>query len=316
MDLQQFISPATGAPLIFKDGHLHSEEGEIFSLHNSIPRFNNSDNYAEAFGLQWNTFKDTLLDSYSKTNYAESRLETALGIPLTLIKGMKVIEAGSGSGMFTEILLKYGAKVYSFDYSNAVEANFLNNMPDENLTLFQADIRTIPFKDNFFDIAICLGVLQHTPDTAESMTELTRILRPGGRLVVDHYKHHIGHFTSLYLIWWSVIKRLNPSLQLKTTNFLTRLFFPIHWFFRDYPLIQFVLRRISPIAFYYSTLPYLNKEQQYQWSLCDTHDKNTDQYKRHLTTKQFDKLISTNFDFHSYDIHERGNGLECIAIKQ
>ena len=315
MDLQHFVSPSSGSHLSPKNNSLRSIDGETFLLHNSIPRFNNSDNYAEAFGLQWNTFKDTLLDSYSKTNYAESRLETALGQPLSSINGMKVLEAGSGSGMFTEILLKYGAKVYSFDYSNAVEANFANNMPNQNLTLFQADIRNIPFEDNFFDIAICLGVLQHTPSTLESITELTRVLRPAGRLVIDHYKHHIGHFTSLYLVWWSAIKRLNPSMQIKTTNFLTRLFFPIHWFFRDYPLIQFALRRISPIAFYYSTLPYLNKEQQYQWSLCDTHDKNTDQYKRHYTTKQFDKLISSNFDYNSYEIYERGNGLECIAIK-
>jgi ubiquinone/menaquinone biosynthesis C-methylase UbiE len=250
MDLYHFISPSSGSPLYPQNDRLESKTGEIFHVHNSIPRFNNSHNYAEAFGLQWNTFKDTLLDSYSKTNYAESRLETALGQPLSSINGLKVLEAGSGSGMFTEILLKYGAQVYSFDFSNAVEANFDNNMPHESLTLFQADIRNIPFEDNFFDIAICLGVLQHTPSTLGSLLELTRVLRLGGRLAVDHYKHHIGHFTSLYLVWWSVIKRLNPSMQLKVTNFLTRLFFPIHWFFRDYSLIQFALRRISPIAFY------------------------------------------------------------------
>jgi len=101
----------------------------------------------------------------------------------------------------------------------------------------------------------------------------------------------------------------------KYTTSLTRIFLPIHWFFRDYKLIQFVLRRISPISFYYETIPYLTKEQQYEWSLCDTHDKNTDQYKRHYTTKQFNQLVALNFKFQSYEISERGNGLECIAIK-
>ena len=47
----------------------------------------------------------------------------------------------------------------------------------------------------------------------------------------------------------------------------------------------------------------------------DTHDKNTDQYKRHYTTKQFNQLVALNFKFQSYEISERGNGLECIAIK-
>ncbi|MDB4112463.1 class I SAM-dependent methyltransferase [bacterium] len=315
MDFNSFIDISSNAHLKHEGEYLIASEKIKFPIKNSIPRFNSSDNYAEAFGLQWNTFKNTLLDSYTKSDYAESRLETALGQSLSSIQGLKVLEAGSGSGMFTEILLKYGAKVYSFDFSNAVDANYDNNMPNEDLTLFQADIRNIPFPDEFFDLSICLGVLQHTPNTLDSMIELTRVLKTDGKLVVDHYKHHIGHFASLYLVWWLIIKSLNPLVQIKITTALTKIFFPIHWFFRDYKLIQFALRRVSPISFYYKIFPYLSKELQYEWSLCDTHDKNTDQYKRHYTTKQFNRLVELNFKFQSYEINERGNGLECIAIK-
>ena len=46
-------------------------------------------------------------------------------------------------------------------------------MPHQNLTLFQGDILDIQFKDEFFDISLCLGVLQHTPDTSESIKELS-----------------------------------------------------------------------------------------------------------------------------------------------
>ena len=62
---------------------------------------------------------------------SEDRLRTALPVPLESIKGLKIIEAGSGAGRFTEVLLKHGAIVYSFDLSNAV-SNFANNMPHKN----------------------------------------------------------------------------------------------------------------------------------------------------------------------------------------
>ena len=201
-----------------------TEKNEKIHIINGIPRFVNSGNYADAFGLQWNMFSQTQFDSFTKQPISENRLEIALGQSLESIRGLKIIEAGSGAGRFTEILLKYGAEVYSFDLSNAVEANYKNNMPHQNLTLFQGDITDIHFQDEFFDISLCLGTLQHTPDSVESIRELTRVLKKGGKLVFDHYKFHPGHYLSLYLVYWSFIKRLKPQNQLKVTDFLTKIF--------------------------------------------------------------------------------------------
>ena len=97
-----------------------------------------------------------------------------------------ILEAGSGAGRFTEILLKYGGIVHSFDYSMAVEANAKNNSGNDKLTLIQADIRNIPFEKETYDYVICLGVLQHTPDPNESIRSLWDMLKPGGKLVIDH----------------------------------------------------------------------------------------------------------------------------------
>jgi SAM-dependent methyltransferase len=233
---------------------------------------------------------------------------------LTELRGKKILEAGSGAGRFTEVLLKYGAHVYSFDFSGAVEANFNNNMPNDDLTIFQDDIREIPFENDFFDISLCLGVLQHTPNTFDSIKELNRVLKKGGLLVIDHYKSHIGHYLSLYLVYWYLIKNLPRNIQAKVTNCLTKIFFPIHWYFRRNKIVQYILRRVSSISFYYGIFE-LSKDQHLEWSMLDTHDKNTDHYKRHYSTKKFKKLLDQNFNFTSYKIYERGNGLECIAVK-
>ena len=313
MDFKNFFSTKTKLPYKEFEDSLITEKNEEIHLINGIPRFVDDENYAAAFGLQWNIFSQTQFDSVTKQPISEKRLETALGQPLETIRGLKILEAGSGAGRFTEILLKYGAEVYSFDLSNAVEANYKNNIPHQNLTLFQGDILDIHFKDEFFDISLCLGVLQHTPDTIESIKELTRVLKKGGKLVIDHYKFHLGHYLSLYFFYWSCIKRLKPQNQLKVTEFLTKIFFPIHWYFKDRPSMQFLLRRISPISFYYGLFD-LTKEQHYDFSRLDTHDKNTDHYKRHLTERGLVKVI-TKFKFEQYEVNHRGNGLECIAVK-
>ena len=44
----------------------------------------------------------------------------------------------------------------------------------------KADICHLPFEDNSFDIILCNHVLEHIPDDARAMSELYRVLRPGG----------------------------------------------------------------------------------------------------------------------------------------
>ena len=314
MNFNNFTEPGTSKKLDDDSDILVEVKNLKQKNERTIPRFVQSENYAKAFGMQWNKFKKTQLDSFTKQPISYNRLRTAFGSNLNELKGKKVLEAGCGSGRFTEILLSHGAEVYAFDYSNAVDANYDNNMPHERLTLFQADIRKIPFPENFFDIVICLGVLQHTPSTNQSISELNRVTRSQGKIIFDHYKSNLGHYFSLYIPIWLIIKNIKPSNQMKITDWLTRRFFPIHWYFRKNNLIQFILRRFSPISFYYGQFN-LSREQHYEFSRLDTHDKNTDQYKRHMTENKFKKMIE-KYNYQSYEINSRGNGLECIALKK
>jgi len=107
-------------------------------------------------------------------------------------------EAGArgrvGRRALHEVLLKHGATVDSFDYSAAVEANAANNGGHPKLTLVQADIRRIPFPRESYDLVVCLGVLQHTPDPEESIRRLWEMVKPGGALVIDHYRRKIRNY--------------------------------------------------------------------------------------------------------------------------
>jgi SAM-dependent methyltransferase len=152
-----------------------------------IPRCVSADNYAQSFGFQWNKHSATQLDSHIGLPISRDRIGEASGWPSDL-RGQVVLEAGSGAGRFTEVLVQSGAKVVSFDFSKAVEANARNNGSASNLTLMQANILRMPFKPKVFDKVMCLGVIQHTPDPAGAFDSLARRVKPGGQLVIDVYE--------------------------------------------------------------------------------------------------------------------------------
>ena len=312
MDHHHFICPVQRTPLRV-DGDMLVGDEQRYPIRRGVPRFVADSNYADAFGLQWNTFKKTQFDSHTQTSITESRLEQAFGRPLAQLRGLRVLEAGSGAGRFTEVLLKHGALVYSFDFSSAVDANHDNNMPNVGLTLFQADIGNIPLESDFFDAVVCLGVLQHTPSTPGSLKELRRVLKQGGQIVCDRYKYHPGNFTSLYMVWWYFIKRLAPARQLAVTDRLTQFFFPIHWTFKDAPLAQMLLRRVSPINFYYGRFD-LPKDILFEWSRLDTHDRNTDHFKRHVTKRGFEHMFEV-LGFARHEVFVGGTGYVGRAFK-
>lgn len=58
---------------------------------------------------------------------------------------------------------------------------------DRSATLLQGDAHALPFTDASFDTVVCTFALCAIPDPARAITEMTRVLRPAGRLIlVDH----------------------------------------------------------------------------------------------------------------------------------
>src|SRR5262245_57598559 len=159
---------------------------EQYPIVRSIPRFVSNDNYAASFGLEWTRHARTQYDSQSGTNLSEKRFFEETGWPRRM-EGEVILEAGSGSGRFTEQAANTGAMVVSFDLSVAVEVNHATNGARDNVLIVQADIRRIPCRSGAFDKVFCFGVLQHTPDPRGAFMCLPEVLRPGGTLVVDVY---------------------------------------------------------------------------------------------------------------------------------
>ena len=110
----------------------------------NIPRFVPSENYAANFGFQWNRYDRIQLDKVMGNNLSRDRWNATTGWPARM-EGQRILEAGCGAGRFTELALETGAELYSFDLSDAVDAN-LRNHAAQNLNIFQASIYEIPLR--------------------------------------------------------------------------------------------------------------------------------------------------------------------------
>jgi 2-polyprenyl-3-methyl-5-hydroxy-6-metoxy-1,4-benzoquinol methylase len=308
-----YISPKTKKKLLRGNGNLEIND-ESFPVINGIPRFVSSNNYAQAFGYQWNIHVSTQLDSYTGHSISLNRLERCLGYKIDELKDKYVLEAGSGAGRFTEHLVNAGAKVHSFDLSNAVEANARNIGDSPYYQIAQASIYDIPYKDEEFDVVICLGVLQHTPDPDKSILCLYEKVKPGGQLVIDHYTYSIARFTKLSTLLRYFLKELPKEKSKKIVNKLVDFFFPFHWACRKYYPIQVLLSRISPCLFYYKDFPFLTRDQHNDLTQLDTYDHLTDYYK-HLRTQQQLYNILKKLGAVSITSRKGGIGIEASCIK-
>lgn len=170
--------------------------GRAYPVVRSIARFVPSEDYAHSFGYQWNYFDKTQLDSHMGNDLSRERFFATTQWPQKM-DGQAILEAGCGMGRFTQIALETGAEVFSFDLSNAVEANLRNNGASPRAHILQASIYEIPLRKDSFDKVFCMGVLQHCPDVRAAFMSLVPFLRPHGEIVIDVYHKHTGLFPPL-----------------------------------------------------------------------------------------------------------------------
>ena len=248
----QLVCPACGASFPVVDG---------------IPRFVPDEDYADTFGLQWNLHRRAQLDSYSGLPISRDRLFEVTGWPKDMT-GQVILEAGSGAGRFTEVLLTTGAQVLSFDLSTAVNANYKNNGDSANLLLFQADIRTAPVRDGSMDKVMCFGVVMSTPDPEGTFRSLARYVRPGGELVIDCYPARLTALLSWKYLLRPLTKRMDKHRLYTLIAGVTPPLVPVAAFMRR--MFGRAGARLLPIVQYehLGLSPELNRE----WAVLDTFD--------------------------------------------
>ncbi len=94
-------------------------------------------------------------------------------------KGIKILDAGCGSGLVGEELSKEG---YSIIHGADIAAKLMNSIPAGIYqALHNVDLnKPINFTDDFFDAVLCVGTFTFGHVKAKALSEFTRIVKSGG----------------------------------------------------------------------------------------------------------------------------------------
>lgn len=121
-------------------------------------------------------------------------------IVLSNVKG-KVLDGGCGPGRLALQIAGKGLEVIGVDASREMlnyadkeaEKKGLGNVKFEN-----ADIQYLPFADSSFDSVVSVHVLFHLPQWREILGEFVRVVKPGGRLIVELVSGDYEGFVARY----------------------------------------------------------------------------------------------------------------------
>ncbi|MDB3936587.1 methyltransferase domain-containing protein [bacterium] len=172
-----------------KEGQLTCHSCSVnYPITNYVPRFVDTQDYADSFGSQWNAFAKSQLDD-QQTSESTLRFDSEVGWDAGSLADKSIIEIGSGAGRFIDVISKRGVKLaIGVDLTSAVDASQNNLGERDNVLFVQADAFNLPIKDSSVDFAYSIGVLHHTPDPQLAFESMVNTVKNSGNVAVSVYE--------------------------------------------------------------------------------------------------------------------------------
>lgn len=147
-----------------------------------INNMTGSKNYFANVAEEW----DEIRSGFFTEAMRDAAIERA-GLPELAI----VADVGTGTGFVLQGLANHAAELVGFDESaEMLEVARRNLAGHPHLTLRQAEGQNLPAEDDTFDAVFANMYLHHAPQPSQAIREMTRILKPGGKLVITDLDSH------------------------------------------------------------------------------------------------------------------------------
>jgi len=142
-----------------------------------------SNDYFERVADRW----DEMRSGFFSEKVRETAYKTA-----DIQSGKQAADIGAGTGFVTEGLLRQGLEVIAVDQSEAMLEALKKKYP--NLDCRQGEAEGLPVADSVVDYVFANMYLHHLERPSMAITEMTRILKKGGRLVITDLDEHDFEF--------------------------------------------------------------------------------------------------------------------------
>ena len=94
-----------------------------------------------------------------------------------------VLECGCGTGLLLERMARTARSARGIDLSPGM----LERARERRLDVREADVTSIPFENETFDVTCAFKVLAHVPEIGRALSEMGRVTRPGGVVIAEVY---------------------------------------------------------------------------------------------------------------------------------
>jgi len=107
-------------------------------------------------------------------------LETILGL-IHFKRDDRVLEVGTGTGRWASRIAPHVGEVYGIDIDKKrLKIAKAKLRSSDNVLIVHGDAESMPFRNDFFDVALCPWVLHHVEDKDAALREIHRTLKRGG----------------------------------------------------------------------------------------------------------------------------------------
>lgn len=137
-------------------------------------------------------FKEEPMDDYYNSRLAgyPSRLRVKKILKeLGNLSGKNILDVGCEAGYVSlKILEKNPRQLCAIDICQEAIDKFKQKLKNKKfkseIILKKAYMQDLPFKANSFDAIVCTEVIEHAPNLPKCFLELSRVMKPGGKLIV------------------------------------------------------------------------------------------------------------------------------------